>query len=180
MLKPISTVGAQVGLALLYSLARPGTAISNEAALVQTAANRAMDSVERSRALFGNKATAISQVWALAQECSVEDWDGNGSLPIKPVSVHRAIALIRALPADMPLPEFAPDPDGAISLDWIRSRSRLFSLSVGDSDRLAYAWLDGSDSGHGVARFDGEALPLRVLQGIASIMEFNDAAIGIV
>ena len=178
MLKPLAAVSVQVSWALLYSLARPGTAISNEAHLVQKEASHVVDAVERSQALFGSKAHAISQLWALAQECGVEDWDGNGSWPISSVSVHRAISIIRALPRGIPLPEFAPEPDGAISLDWIQSRHRLFSLSAGNSDRLPYAWLDGSDSGHAAARFDGQVLPTRILQGIVSIMVINSAAVG--
>jgi hypothetical protein len=77
---------------------------------------------------------------------------------------------VRALPDGIPLPEFAPEPDGSISLDWILSRNRLFSVSIGHSSRLAFAWLDGADNGHGVARFDGQNVPPRVLEGIKCII----------
>ena len=72
------------------------------------------------------------------------------------------------------MPEFAPEPDGAISLDWIQSRHRLFTLSISASNRLAYAWLDGTDKGHGVARFDGRTIPRRVLTNCdsESVMTF--------
>ena len=86
--------------------------------------------------------------------------------------------MIRALPPGVPLPEVAPEPDGAISLDWIRSRNNLFSLTVGSGDRLAFAWLDGSDTGHGVVRFDGQVVPKRILQGIDEIMRHATAALG--
>ena len=76
---------------------------------------------------------------------------------------------MRVLPDDVPMPELAPEPDGAISLDWVHSRARVFSISAGRSDRLAYAWLDGTDSGHGVARFDGERIPPLVLDAIREI-----------
>ena len=74
--------------------------------------------------------------------------------------------IVRALPDYLPLPEFTPEPDGSISLDWIMSRSRVFSLSAGRNSRLAYAWLDGSDKGQGVAYFDGEVVPPMVLLAI--------------
>jgi hypothetical protein len=77
-----------------------------------------------------------------------------------------AAEFIRVLPEDVPLPEFAPEPDGSLSLDWIQSRHRLFTLSVAPNIRLPYAWVDGADSGHGVARFDGETVPPRILDGI--------------
>jgi hypothetical protein len=136
------------------------------------------ESTERSQVLFGEKNVAISQIAALANECAEAGWDGNEAAPIDSVAVRTAAEFIRAMPNDLPLPEFAPEPDGSISLDWIQSRTRLFSLSVGSTSRLAYAWLDGSDKGHGVARFDGERIPPRIIEGVIGIMNHDDAAIG--
>ena len=82
--------------------------------------------------------------------------------------------MVRALPGEVQLPEFAPEPDGSVSLDWIQSRNRMFTLSVGSGPRLAYAWLDGADKGHGVAAFDGSNVPTRVLEGICSIMNHGN------
>lgn len=135
-------------------------------------------SVEKSQALFGGKATVIGQVWALVNECSVAGWDGGAAEPVDRLAAFKAADVIRALPAHVPLPEVAPEPDGAISLDWIRSRRRVFSLTVGSGDRLAFAWLDGSDRGHAVVRFDGEVIPSRVLQGIDEIMGHVSATLG--
>lgn len=78
---------------------------------------------------------------------------------------------IRALPDNIPLPDFAPDPDGSISLDWIQSPTRLFSLSISPAQRLAYAWLDGADKGHEVAGFDGQKVLSRILDRIKIIMD---------
>lgn len=72
---------------------------------------------------------------------------------VSAAAVQRALRLVRSLPNDVPIPDVAVDPDGEIALDWMPSRTRMFSISVGDSDRLAYAWLDGSDRAHGVFRF---------------------------
>lgn len=167
-----------VGLSALHALARAGSAVSTEAQTVRQAAIDVVEHVERSQALFGSKADAISQIWALANECAGPDWDGDGALPTNQSAVFRATAFIRAFPDGLPLPEFTPEPDGSISLDWIRSRNRLFSLSVGTSDRLAYAWLDGTDKGHAVARFDGERVPPRILEGIKGIITDGNAAVG--
>jgi hypothetical protein len=168
-------LGVHQGFAPLYALARRGSGFSAEAQAVQRAAIDVVDSVERSQALFGDKATAISQVWALANECGEPGWDGNDALPLDHLAMFKAVALIRAFPDRLPLPEFAPEPDGSISLDWIASRNRLFSLSVGTGDRLPYAWLDGTDKGHGVARFDGEGVPSRILEGVARILDGGSA-----
>lgn len=161
----------------VHRLARPGSAVSIEAETVWSTASAVEESQDRSFALFGQKAAAISQVWALANECAETGWDGEEAKPISEVSAGLAADFIRALPDNVPLPEFAPEPDGAISLDWIQSRSHLFSLSVGADTRLAFAWLDGADRGHGVARFDGETVPLRILEGIRGIMGHGNAAV---
>ncbi len=61
--------------------------------------------------------------------------------------------LIRMLPFDISIPEIGVDPDGSIALDWAPTRTRMFSISISESDRLAYAWLLGSDHGNGVIYF---------------------------
>jgi len=118
----------------------------------------------------GEKLALIEQLRALKSDCAIEDWDGNGALALNPAALGTAQDLILELPDGFPLPECAPEPDGSISLDWIISRHRLFSLSVGGSDRLACAWLDGTDKRHYVARLDGLSLPARVLSEIQAMV----------
>jgi hypothetical protein len=170
MPEPVSTVGLLMGYAALYSTLRSGSAVSPEAQAVRDTASAVVESAEKSVALFGGKAVAISELRTLANECAEENWDGNGAYPLESIVVLLAEEFLRALPDDLPLPEFAPEPDGSISLDWIQSRTRLFSLSIGRSQRLSYAWLDGSDKGHAVSRFDREQIPARILQGIREIV----------
>ena len=68
------------------------------------------------------------------------------------------------------MPEVGVDPDGAVALDWMVSRHRMLSISVaGNSDRLAYAWLDGTDRGNAVAKFDRDAVPIRLMQAILAL-----------
>lgn len=150
--------------------ARPGSAVSSEARAIRDSAQAVVQAAERSIALFGEKARVISSIMELLRECGESGWDGEDAEPVSPLAVAQAADFIRAMPAGFPLPEAAPEPDGAISLDWIESRHRLFTLSVGTGGRLAYAWTDGSDRGHGVARFDGVAVPSRILRGIEEIV----------
>jgi hypothetical protein len=175
MFESVSVVS--LGIGAIYSLSGAGSAISPEAQTVQSAAVQIARAVESSQALFGSKATAISQLWQLANEFAEADWDGDGALPLDHAAIHNAVAFIRALPDRVPMPEFAPEPDGSISLDWIRSRTSVFSLSIGASHRLAYAWLDGTDQGHAVARFEGGNIPLRILEGIEGIVKLGNAAV---
>jgi hypothetical protein len=165
----VPVVGLSSHLAL-QALASGGSAISHEAQAVRRAAIEVVESIERSQALFGRKADALSQLATLATECAAAGWDGESAAAIDPMALLWAERFVRTLPDGMALPEFAPEPDGSISLDWILSRTRLFSLSVGHSGRLAFAWLDGTDTGYGVAGFDGRNVPQRVLEGIKAIM----------
>lgn len=177
MPEPVSTLGYLVGYAALNAIVRAGSAVSSEAHAVRKSAFEVVEFAEESVALFGGKAAAISQLRALANECAEENWDGDGAYPIHPIAVLLTEDFLRALPDDLALPEYAAEPDGSVSLDWIESRTRLFSLSIGTSQRLAYAWLDGSDKGHAVSRFDRERIPARILQGIREIVNHGHASL---
>ncbi len=165
------------GYAALNIYARGRNAVSSEAKAAQEAATAVVQSVERSQALFGDKAAAISQLRALANEYSDPGWDGDEAAPINSLAVLRAESFLRALPIGIRMPEFAPEPDGSISLDWIRSRTRFLTLSVGASDRLSYAWVDGTDRGHGVARFDGAGVPERIMEEISAVTSHGNATL---
>jgi hypothetical protein len=138
-------------------------------------ADRVATSVERSVALFGKKAESLNMLRRLAEECAQADWDGYGAAPVNPVAVKRADDFIRSLPDQHPVPEVSVEPDGCISLDWIPNRTQTFTVSIGETDRIPFAWVDGTNRGHAVARsFDGD-VPRHVLNGL--LMMDNDAAI---
>ena len=118
-----------------------------------------------------SKREAVARLNDLARECgSAETAEGGaGTVSHKAVSVAERI--VRALPNGVPMPEFAAEPDGSISLDWIASRTRMLSVSVGIDGDLPYAWLNGPEHGHAVAAFDGHSLPGAVLREIGGIMK---------
>jgi len=148
---------------------RADNAVSPEAEHLNQVTDSVRNSLEDSEALYGNKRAAINELEELAAECAESNWDGEGASPVDPWAVRTARRFIRVLPAELPLPEFAPEPDGAISLDWIYSRRRLVSVSVGPTIRLACAWLNGTDTGHAVVTFDGETVPQLIRQQINEI-----------
>jgi hypothetical protein len=172
----LSTTVGLLGYAALGIYAQPGSAVSSAAETVEHVASDLARFAERSQALFGNRTTAISTLQDLANECAEADWDGAGAHAIIPLAVLRAERFLRALPDNIPMPDCSPEPDGSISLDWSAARNRLFSISVSSNDRLAFAWLDGSDRGHGVARFDGLAVP-RVLLDLWAILNHGHASV---
>jgi len=177
MPEPVLAIGFLSGYTAVYGAARSESAVSSAARDVQRSVIAIVEAAERSHALFGDKAAAISQIWALANECGEGGWDGEGAEPVSRLAAGLAADFVRALPAGVPLPEFAPEPDGSISLDWIQSRHSLFSVSVGANNRLAYAWLDGTDRGHGVARFDGQTVSRWILDGISDILNHGSASL---
>jgi len=180
MPEPVSTT---LGICLasytaLQAYARRGdSAFSTEAGDVRKAASAFVENFERSHSLFGEKTAAISRLRALAIERLDQGFDGNDVEFINSIAVINAENFLRALPESCPVPEFAVGPDGNVALDWIKSKSRLFSLSIGSSNRLAFAWLDGTDAGHAVATFDGNCIPKRVLEGVAAILNYGDTTL---
>jgi hypothetical protein len=180
MLEPVSaTVGILwLGYASVNAYARKGSAVSKEAFALREAATAVIDSAERSQALFGDKAAAISDLKTRVDEYSQAEGSDDDALAPDREAVRTAADFIRALPEGLPLPEFSIDPDGAISLDWVESKTQLFSLSIGPTNRLAYAWLDGADRGHGVAKFTGEQIPQRIIEGIRAIAGHGNAVVG--
>lgn len=120
--------------------------------------------------MSASKAKLILQIHELGGECAEQGWDGNGASAVNKAAVSLSEAFVLALPDGVPIPEFALEPDGSISLDWMQSRNRLFSVSVGASGRLAFAWLDGANRGHGTALFDGKRVPPEILEGVKRIV----------
>lgn len=161
----------------MQALVRGSTAVSPEAQAVSERAGALEETAELSQVLFGEKAGIISELRALVHECSKEGWDGYQATAIDPLAVLMAEGFIRALPDQFALPEIAPEPDGAVSMDWIDSPHRVFSVSVSASNRLAYAWVDGTDKGHGVARFYAGKIPSRMIESIREIMNHEHATI---
>jgi hypothetical protein len=117
--------------------------------------------------MLGSKARALEQLAAVAAECAAPDWDAYGGTPVDPGALALADTILRALPDGFPMPEVGAEPDGAVSFDWLHSRRRMLSLSVQGDARLAYGWIDGSDSGHAVSQFDGVKLSDRLLSEIS-------------
>lgn len=157
-------------MAALYALARPGSAVSSEARQVQARAEEMVDRVESSDALFGGKTAVISELWGLIRSHAYVGWDGGEALPVERHAISLATDFIRALPDDCEMPEVGVDPDGAVTLDWMMSRHRLLSVSfAGNSDRLAYAWIDGTDRGNAVAKFDRDTVPMQLMQAILTV-----------
>ena len=144
-------------------------AISEEANVLRKEACDAQYSADQIYSLFGNKSAAISKALEIVEECSVFGWDGENAKPISMNVLENTSIFVRALPESEPIPDFSPLPNGKLSLEWIKSQDCIFSLIIGDNNRLPCAWVNGEDNGSAVVKFNGENIPELILQRIKEI-----------
>lgn len=136
------------------------SAVSDVAAQLRGLLSNLRRATDDAQTMSGRESLFDRRLRAVLGELIVDD----DQHAVSTAAVHSAMRLIRSLPNDVPIPEVAVDPDGEISLNWMPARARVFSISVGDSDRMAYALLDGSDRAHGVFRFAGTIPAVQLLQ----------------
>lgn len=162
-----------LGYSALAGYARPSSAYSREAGEVSDAAQRVMQDRLGSESLFGKKMLGLSTLVATVDSVVVDEEQESVSAPAR----VNAEQFLLALPDALPMPEVSVDPDGAVSLTWFASRTRMFSVSIDETDRVAFAWLDGSDKGHAVARFRPPMLPDVVVSTLRSIVVNGSATL---
>ncbi len=90
--------------------------------------------------------------------------DGSG---VDEATIRAAELFAYCLPRFGPVPEVSVDPDGEISFDWIApSGSKMFSVSINNQSRLAYAgWFGEKSRIHGIEQL-AENCPQEILRGI--------------
>ena len=131
----------------------------------------------RSRRVPSGAKAVVSAIRELVRSHAETGWDGGHASAADPRAIARAVAFVRALPEDCVPSGVGIDPDGSVSLDWNAPGHRVLTISVsGHDDRLACAWIDGADSGHAVAGFDGDEVPAWVKQAIRAVTEASSGA----
>ena len=89
-------------------------------------------------------AQLIQELHEVFNECSIENWDGYGALPIQEKAVLEAERFIAVMPAFMPDPEIAPEPSGDIGLQCSFGENRILTVSFEGRDIITYAAILGS------------------------------------
>ena len=92
-------------------------------------------------------------------DCHTPGWDGYGAEAVGIPAYNAAQRFIRSLPAGIPVPELAADPDGCINFEWHVSPRRTFVVSVHPDYRLDFAALLGTARIHGSEPFFTTELP---------------------
>ncbi|MCH7229059.1 hypothetical protein [Haloferula sp. A504] len=145
--------------------------VSDQAGFVAETARSLVARNDLTASIIGNRAEVMSELYELAGEHAQPGWDGAEAPAVSEAVLERAAELIAALPSSVPNPELAVDPDdAAIALEWSNGPHRVFSVSVGESQRMACAGIDGTDVWHNVSRFDGATVPPFVLHGIQKVL----------
>ncbi len=91
------------------------------------------------------------------------------SIPVTRETVRRAVAFALSLPRSLPTPEVSADPDGEVSFDWLGASGTMFSVSVNERGRLAFAGRFSEKSKlHGTEEFV-DACPPELLRGIEKV-----------
>jgi hypothetical protein len=149
---------------------KPSSAVSAEGQFARAQVTEVWGNLDNSISLQVPHAALFDELDALVAEHSLPGWDGESAPAITYATAQHARDFIKALPASLPAPELAVDPDdAAISFEWHGGFRKVFSVSVGTSGRLACAGLNGTDRWHAALGFDGERMPSLVFEGVRQI-----------
>lgn len=123
----------------------------------------------------GDLQVALRELDETYRECSKEDWDGYGALPVSQEAYHEATRFLKAWPLSLPVPELGPEPEGDIGFEWNFGKNKVFAVSVHGSNFITYAGLLGAgNKTHGTEAFDG-AIPQEIINKILRIHPEHDA-----
>jgi len=172
MPEPVSIV---IGLTLaggtmLTNLNRQNLSVSESGQYLRDQAALFKDYSSLPVSLDTQRHSALTDLQELIEEHSVVGWDGDQAPALSALTVENTRIFLSALPKNIPDPEFAVEPDdGAISLEWYGGYRKVVSVSIHESQRLAFAALQGTDVSNGAYRFDEEHIPATVLSTIREI-----------
>lgn len=150
----------------------PSRAVSAAAAQIHRCFARARNAYLLDSATFAARYSEMMSAFAeIVREAMAPNWDGYGGRPASWSAVYITQAFLKLLPTAFPTPEFSIDPDGEVSMDWIRSRNHMLSVSIGGDGTITYA------GRFGVARQSGsevfiDELPANLLTCLRRLYSF--------
>ena len=115
-------------------------------------------------------AQLIQELREIFSECSIENWDGYGALPIQEQAVLEAERFIAVMPAFMSDLEIVPEPGGDIGFQWSFGENRILTVSFAGTNIITYAAILGSSerTKFGKEKFN-DSIPQEISQGIEEI-----------
>jgi len=98
----------------------------------------------------------IEEILSLYLKCSLENWNSYGDKPVSFNVVSNALSFNAAIPVDLENFETCVEPGGAISFDWIKGKSKNFSVSVSEHFSVCFAFKDDLKSGICIVDFENK------------------------
>ena len=112
----------------------------------------------------------IEELFETIKECSHDNWDGYGAVPIKKRAAQEAASFATRIPVLLPIPEVVPEPSGDIGFQWSFGQNRMITVSFEGNDTVTYACILGSYQRTKFGReFFNDRIPQEVVQGIEEI-----------
>jgi hypothetical protein len=121
------------------------------------------------------EAQSAAALEAACAEAATDNWDGYGAQAVTYGVKIRAQEFLDALPAGVPLPTIAADPDGEVAFEWYVGPRQVFSVSIGSRYEVAYAGIFGANMTHGTEYFMDE-LPASVMENLRRLYGGNGVA----
>lgn len=119
--------------------------IESEARLKEAASNQPL-------VLASNKLTSVYD------ECSIDNWDGCGALPVSEGAVSEATIFLELLNnSNLPMPQISPEVDGGIEFEWYMSSDHIFTVSFNGKKILGYSGMFGEgNTFYGTSKIDSQ------------------------
>lgn len=106
--------------------------------------------LQQSEALGGGYKEISYKLDEIFRECSKEGWDGADAKPILEATLRNTKIFLKKFPLGVKSPEVGAEPDGAITLEWYKSPSKVISISIHPDEKLYFAAIIGVKKRHGV------------------------------
>lgn len=155
-----------------YSQRRGSHAVSDAAKTILDCLQSAISDVRQPIVERDRIEKVNEEIGRAYREAAEHGWDSYGGKPLSHEAAAEAAEFLNLLPRTMPLPEITVEPTGSVSLDWIASRHRIFSITLSGTDKLVYAGIFGQNETHGTESFEYSA-PEIILRSLERLYSHN-------
>lgn len=158
-----------IPLAVLSRAPLSPQGVSKEARYVEEQLEYGQQTLRDSPGLSRRGKQVFDELYLVAEDCGMPNWDGYGAEPVSHDSYRVAYRFLEALPIGFPMPTIGAEPDGQLTLEWHRSPHHTLSVSASPLSELHYSALVGPNRHYGTEVFFSEA-PEAILGLICRIL----------
>ena len=145
--------------------------VSDTAGFVAEKRRKSYEILQESNALGLTAKGTFQRLKETQLECSVPGWDGERAIAVSGDVLELAQMFLLSLPWGIEMPEISAERDGAMTLEWSRSSSRIISISINPGGWIYYASILGSSRQHGVDFL----LPIGVSENLVKLISLVTA-----